>query len=77
MAELIGYQDGIEAARQRWRVLDPGRSWPDKLATTLITLKNGHNEYMQRLSAAEHRLSALEEAVRKIPFPVGSSSPGA
>jgi hypothetical protein len=68
MAPKIGFQDGIEAARRRWNdPIDPGRAWPDKLAETLRTLKQGHNE-------TQDRLAAVEEAVAKLPFPFRARS---
>jgi len=62
MAPRIPYQDGIEATRQRWNTLDPGKVGYDKLAVTLRTLKQGHNETIDKLAAVEGRLDA-------IPFP--------
>lgn len=61
MAEKIGTQHGIEAARQRWNTTDPGKAAYDKLAVTLTTLKDGHNEH-------EDRLDVLEEVLRSRPF---------
>lgn len=62
MAARIGSQTGIEAARQRWNLAvqdsDPevaGTAWPDKLAATLTTLVEGHNEFEDRLAALEAR----------------------
>lgn len=61
MAAKIGYQDGIEAARLALHRLDPppdtDEAWADKLASTLKTLKQGHNEHGDRLDALEARLS--------------------
>lgn len=68
MANRIGYQDGIEAFRQRGnQSIDPGKAWPDKLAGTLKTLKAGHNETLDRLQTLEGKLDA-------IPFPFQGSS---
>ncbi len=61
MANKIGFQDGIEAARLNWNKLDPGKAWPDKLASTLEELKAGHNEALDRLAALEERPA--------VPFP--------
>lgn len=44
MADPIGFQNGIEAARKHWKELWPNKAWPDKLADTLQTLVAGHNE---------------------------------
>ena len=70
MADPIGFQDGIEAARLNWNILDPGKAWPDKLAATLRELKVGHNEALGRLAALE--------AQPAVPFPFrgSSTSPG-
>lgn len=60
MAPKIGTETGIEAARLRWNAAvaddDPevaGKAWPDKLAATLETLVDGHNEFEDRLKALE------------------------
>lgn len=62
MADKIGYQDGVEAARQAFHRLDPppdtDEAWADKLAATLATLKRGHNEHEDRLDAVEARLAS-------------------
>lgn len=56
MASKIGTETGIEAARGRWNeaVLDDdpeleGKAWPNKLAATLETLVDGHNETIDAL----------------------------
>lgn len=65
MAEKIGFQDGIEAARIRWNThVDPGKAWPDKLAQTLKTLKEGHNEYDDSIK----ELLAFKEDLLSRPF---------
>jgi len=53
VAAKIGFQDGIEATRQRLNTTDPGKSAYDKLAETLKTLKAGHNETQDRLAKLE------------------------
>lgn len=62
MAEKIGPQHGIEAARQREKQLHPAyaAAW-DKRSDTFLKLVNGHNDH-------EDRLRAVEEAVRLGPF---------
>lgn len=67
---LIGFQDGIEATRQNLNRLDPGKAGYDKLAATLETLKDGHNEVFGN-SGLEDRVAALEA---RIPFPFRVSS---
>lgn len=68
MANRIGFQDGIEAFRQRGnQAIDPGKQWPDKLSSTLRTLKQGHNENIDRIKA-------LEDTLDEIPFPFRGSS---
>ncbi len=62
MATKIGFQDGIEAVRQRLNEIDPGKAGYDKQAQTLKTLKAGHNEGLDRLKALEAKVDAL-------PFP--------
>jgi hypothetical protein len=74
MAEKIGFQDGIEAVRQRLDTIDPGKAGYDKLfgkpgtdygsgevEGTLVKLKAGHNEF-------EDRLTAIEDALAGRPF---------
>lgn len=67
----IGFQDGIEAFRQRMNVVDPGKAAYDKLAATLETLKDGHNDALDRLAALEARPSG------PFPFAASYTPPGA
>lgn len=66
MAEKIGPQHGIEAARLREKELHPAYSaaW-DRRSDTLLKLVQGHNETIGRLADLEGRLSV---------FPFGGSS---
>ncbi len=60
MATKIGTQTGIVAAKQALTALDGAHSTAyANLAATQQTLVDGHNEYQDRISSLEARLSAL------------------
>lgn len=62
MADVIGYQDGINAAEQNLKALDPSHAAGyDKLADTLRTVKGGHNE-VWKVGGLADRVAALEKS---------------
>lgn len=68
MADTIGYQNGINALEQNLKALDPKHAAGyDKVADTLRTIRDGHNEVFVA-GGLKDRLAALEESVRLRPF---------
>lgn len=66
----IGYTDGIAATQQRLEMLDPALTEVayKNQATTLKTLKQGHNAVWDPEAGLATRVAKLEEALKGIPF---------
>lgn len=70
----ISEQHGFSISAQRETELHPQyqRAW-EKRRDSLLAMRELVNRYETELADIKTRIGALEEAVRRLPFPVASS----